>query len=146
MRTNLFLTLGIILLSALLIGGCTPKTAKCDTANWQDITWKLKSYGLQKNLKTAIPGYEITLLFSSKGKTASGSTVCNSYSSSYTADKSTCKIKIPDLMQTERACLDQNLMQQEQQYLKSLPTAAKIQVINGELHITCGENLLVFTR
>lgn len=141
MRMKLF-SLGLILLLTLFIGACAKPD--CGNTEWQDITWKLKSYGNPNSLQTVI-GSGITIKFGSKDKSVSGNTGINGYSGAFTVN-SDCTLSISNMAWTLIGSSDTNLARQENDYLKLLQTSGKIEVINGELKITCGQSLLVFTR
>jgi heat shock protein HslJ len=141
MRKKLFI-LGFILLFTFFTGACAKPA--CGNVGWQDVTWKLKSYGDPNNLQAAI-GNGVTLEFVSKDKSVIGNTGINDYGGKFTVDRD-CTLSISNMQWTLVGSLDPNLTRQENDYLKLLQTAGKIEVINGELNITCGPNLLVFTR
>jgi heat shock protein HslJ len=136
------LSLGFILLFALFTGACAKPA--CGDAEWQDVTWKLKSYGNPNNLQTVI-GSGITLEFVSKDKSVSGNTGINEYGGTFKVDRD-CILSISNMAWTLIGSLDTDLTKQENDYLKLMQTTGKIEVINGELNITCGQSLLVFTR
>jgi heat shock protein HslJ len=144
MRFKLSLALGTLLVLLLWTGACA-KSA-CGDTEWQNVTWKLKSYGMPGNMAAMASNSDITLIFSSKDKNFNGTSLCNSYGGDYSINTGTCTLTLTNMFQTERACLDQSLMAQEQTYLNMIQNAGKIEVIGGELNITCGQKLLVFTR
>jgi heat shock protein HslJ len=141
MRMKLF-SLCLILLFTLLTGACAKPA--CNGAEWQDVTWKLKSYGNPNNLQTVI-GSGITIKFVSKDKSVSGNTGINEYGGTFTLNPD-CTLSISNMAWTLVGSLDPNLTSQENDYLKLLQTTDKIEIINGELNINCGQGLLVFTR
>jgi len=141
MRMKLF-SLGLILLFTFLTGACAKPA--CGNAEWQDVTWKLKSYGNPNNLQPVI-GSGITIEFASKDKSVRGNTGINGYGGKFTVDKD-CTLAISNMAWTLIGSLDANLTKQENDYLKLLQTTGKIEMTNGELKITCGQNLLVFAR
>jgi len=138
------LSLGFILL--LGFWGLSCAKPVCGDAEWQNVTWKLKSYGILGNMMDMVSNSNITLIFSSKDKNFNGTSLCNSYGGDYAINARTCTLTLSNMFQTERACLDQSLMAIEQTYLNMIQNAGKIEVIGGELNITCGQNLLVFSR
>jgi heat shock protein HslJ len=73
-------------------------------------------------------GSEVTMTLASNGR-LSGSGGCNSYSADYTVDGD--RIEIAMIVQTERACLDTNIMEQEQAFFRAL-TSATTYRIDGE--------------
>jgi heat shock protein HslJ len=141
MRMKLF-SLGLILLFTFFIGACTKPA--CDNTEWQDVTWKLKSYGNPNDLQTVI-GSGVTIKFVSKDKSVSGNTGINGYGGTFSVNKD-CALSISNMAWTLIGSLDANLTRQENDYLKLLQTTGKIEVTNAELNITCGQGLLVFTR
>jgi heat shock protein HslJ len=141
MRTKL-ISLGLILIITFFTGACAKPA--CGNAEWQDVTWSLKSYGKPNDLQTVI-GSGITLEFVSKDKSVSGNTGINGYTGSFSVDKD-CTLSISNMAWTLIGSLDADLTRQENEYLKLLQTTGKIEVTGFELKITCGQNLLVFTR
>jgi len=141
MRVTLACLLTMICLCPLFLGACAPPT--CGDADWQDITWKLQSYGAPAALKNVIGS--VTLTFVSKEKAVNGSGGCNHYFGDYTISRD-CVLTITQLGSTEMACLAEGVMAQEQTYYNLLQDAGKIEVKDGELRITCGDGLLVFIR
>jgi heat shock protein HslJ len=143
MRLKLSLVLLLLLAFSLLPGACTKTT--CGDSEWQNISWKLKSYGLAGNLQPVLGNANITLQFNSSDKEINGSGGCNHYFGSYTI-KSNCELKILGLGATEMACSDSALMIQEQKYFGLLQNADKIEIKGGELYITSNNEVLVYTR
>jgi heat shock protein HslJ len=142
MRTKLFSLFTILILFTLFTGACAGPA--CGGTEWQDVTWKLKAYGNSNNLQTVI-GSGITIEFVSKDKSVSGNTGINEYGGTFTVNKD-CKLSISNMAWTLIGSSDANLTKQENDYLKLLQTTDKIEIINGELNINCGQGLLVFTR
>jgi heat shock protein HslJ len=141
MRLKLSLALITLLAISLLPGACAQPA--CGDSEWQDIPWKLKSYGPADNLQPVLGNANITLQFNSSDKEVSGSGGCNHYFGSY-AVKSNCELQISGLGATEMACLDSGLMQQEQKYFGLLQNADKIEIKDGELRITSKDEVLVY--
>jgi heat shock protein HslJ len=81
----------------------------------------------------------------SKDKSFSGNTGINGYGGMFTVNRD-CILTISNMAWTLIGSLDANLTKQENDYLKLLQTTGKIEVINEELNITCGQNLLVFSH
>ena len=126
----------------LVFTGCA--SGACG-GEFEDIQWKLKSYGTPGSLQPVQGNAIITLNFESKEKQINGSGGCNSYFGSYSII-SNCELRITGLGATERACLDAALMQQEQNYFNILRDAESLQVEGEELHISGSSGVLVFTR
>jgi heat shock protein HslJ len=142
MRLKLFLVT-LLLFSSLLTGACAGTT--CNSAEWQDILWTLKSYGPVDNLQNVLGNADITLQFNSSDRQINGSSGCNHYFGAYTVN-SDCELQISGLGATEMACADSALMQQEQKYFRLLVNTGKIELKDGELRITCKNDLLVYTQ
>ena len=138
---KVYLALASILIISLLFGACS----KCG-GEWQDILWKLTSYGPSDNLQTLVDNTEITAQFDREGKRVTGSSGCNSYFADYGLDTSKCKLEISTIGATKKACLEPDVMQQEQKYFNLLQNAESLEVTGDELRMTCGAEVLVYTR
>lgn len=141
LELKVYLTLALILIISLLSGACS----KCG-GEWQDILWKLKSYGPSGNLQTPVENTDITAQFDSEGKRVTGSSGCNSYFADYSFDSSKCGLEISAIGATKKACLEPGVMQQEQKYFELLQNAEIIAIKVGELTITSGTEVLVYIR
>ncbi|MDD5190072.1 MAG: META domain-containing protein [Dehalococcoidales bacterium] len=141
MKAKALVVIITLCLFTLFLGACG--SPACGDANWQDITWKLQSYGYPGDPQAVI-GNGITLRFVSIDKSFNGTSGCNQYSGSYTISRS-CVLKLSAISSTLMACLDNNLMQQEQTYLGIIKDAGKLEITGGEMHITCGAKVLIFT-
>lgn len=138
---KIYLTLTSILIISLLSGACS----KCG-GEWQDIMWKLKSYGPSDNLQALVENTDISAQFDVEGKRVTGSSGCNSYFADYSFNSSKCELEISTVGATKKACLEPGVMQQEQKYFELLQNGEKIAVKDGELTITCGTEVLVYIR
>jgi heat shock protein HslJ len=85
-------------------------------------TWRLVNYGRGGMEDSVIDGSEITLMFQADGKIA-GSAGCNSYFGSYTVNGET--LTISQMGATLKACVEENLMEQERVYLSALEAAER---------------------
>lgn len=106
-------------------------------------TWNLFSYNNGKGgIETTIIGSVTTAVFGSDGK-LSGSGGCNQYSATYTTSGQSITITQPS--STKMAC-ENNLMQQETQYLSLLPTAAKYETSGSDLTLfnSVGTKILIY--
>ena len=111
----------------------------------EDTTWVLESYGGPVNLQAVLEGTEITALFDSAKGQVDGSAGCNGYFGGYEAKGK--ELSISHLASTEMWCaLPEGVMEQEQEYLTVLQTAESYQIQDGQLHLTCGQQVLVFRR
>jgi heat shock protein HslJ len=77
-------------------------------------------------------GSQVTAIFASDGR-VSGSGGCNSFSAGYEIDGN--KIKIDEIAQTEMACLDQKVMEQEQAYFAALAKATVYRIDGDRLEL-----------
>jgi heat shock protein HslJ len=107
-------------------------------------TWNLLSYNNGKEaIQTVITGSKTTAVFGSNWK-LSGSGGCNEYSAAYTTPAPN-GITITQPISTMMAC-ENNLMQQETQYLSLLPTAAKYEISGDQLTLfnSAGTKILIY--
>ncbi|MFC2008960.1 META domain-containing protein [Chloroflexota bacterium] len=109
----------------------------------EDSSWALEAFGQPGNLTPAIAGKEPTIDFDSDE--LSGSAGCNSYFGSYTSDKYGA-LEVSQLGNTEMACMEPGVMQQEQFFLDALRLAESYRVVKGKLRVVGGGNLLVLGR
>jgi heat shock protein HslJ len=108
--------------------------------------WDLFSYNNGKGaIETVIIGSTTTADFQADGKLA-GSAGCNQYSATYTTSGST-GITITQPITTLMAC-ENNLMQQETQYLSLLQQAAKYEISGDQLILfdSSGTKILIYKK
>lgn len=143
MRLKLSLTAIFALLAiSLLPAACTETTHGDD---WEDILWELRYYGSPDNMQTVLENTDITIEFLSADNELKGSGGCNSYFGGYTTGTDN-SLQISSMGYTEMACMSPGVMEQEQKYFELLYAAGKIEVIDNELHITCGDEKLVYEK
>ena len=120
-------------------------TACAETAHdFEDITWSLESYGEPANLKTVLPDTEISATFDSADGKVTGIAGCNNYFAGYQVKGD--KLTVPGpIARTEMWCGDE-IGKQETQYLNTLQAAESYTIENGNLRITCANQLLLFKR
>jgi heat shock protein HslJ len=107
-------------------------------------TWNLFSYNNGKGaIESTMIGSKTTAVFGSDWK-LSGTGGCNQYSAEYTTTASN-GITITKPISTMMAC-ENNLMQQETQYLSLLPTAAKYEISGDQLTLfnSGGTKILIY--
>jgi len=131
-------------LGLIAVAGACAEVSE-DGVGLEDTTWVLVSYGEQENRHSVLEGTQITATFDSTENQLSGSAGCNSYFGAYEVNGS--KLSIPGpIAATEMACLEpEGAMDQEQEYLKTLQAAESFQISDGELRISCGDQVLIFT-
>ena len=150
-RTRL---LGLLVVVATLLAtvGCLPDLPweqEEDTPDQtiqpelENTSWVLDAAGPESSLKPSIAGHKPTIDFSEGD--LSGSTGCNSYFGLYTYDTNG-SLDISGLGNTEMACPEPGVMEQEQLFLDTLRAAGSYRVVSGKLRIRGGGNLLVLSR
>ena len=105
--------------------------------------WRLVSLGEPNAQTPVVEGSEPTLQFEADGQ-ATGSGGCNSLSAQYTAVAG--MLQFSDITRTLRACADDRLNQQEQQYIEALESAGEYIATETELTVTYdnGQNEMHF--
>jgi heat shock protein HslJ len=89
-----------------------------------------------------ITGTEITASFAEDGQ-VSGTAGCNSYFASYEADPAAGTITIGDVGSTMMACAEpEGIMEQEQEYLAALATAATYRIQGNTLEMRTADDAL----
>ena len=144
LRAGLFMLMAALLATA----GCLPQTQEpapgaFEQPELKDSSWQLEQYGTPTALKSAIPGNIPTIDFAA-GE-LSGSAGCNSYFGSYTYDTDG-SLAVSQLGNTEMACMEAGVMDQEQSFLDTLRLAESYRVVQGKLRIVGGGDLLVLAR
>jgi heat shock protein HslJ len=91
-----------------------------------------------------LEGTEITALFDGAEGQVTGSAGANHYFGGYQISEN--ELSIQEIAHTEMYRLDpEGVMEQEQAYLGTLRAAESYEISAGELRITAGSRLLVFT-
>jgi len=140
-KTICWLIVPIMILvgTALLVSCATPKTP---IPALENTTWVLQSYGQPGNLKTVI-GDAITTVFDNAKGQVTGFTGLNRYGGGYELKDD--KLSIQRLMLTALSG-SQPLIEQEAEFLKLLQAAESYQIEGDKLTITCGSQVLIFTK
>jgi putative lipoprotein len=111
----------------------TPTAEKAETPseenNLANTNWTLQSFG-PVGETPVIGETALTLLFESEGQ-VSGNGGCNSFSGSYEVEGN--QLVFNDIVSTLRACADENLTAQEQQYVGALQTAGEFEQTTDQL-------------
>ena len=149
------LSVGLAILTAMMLAtvGCLPQLPQLpdgdDTSDQtiqpelEDTSWVLDAAGPESGLKPSIPGHKPTIDFEEGD--LSGSTGCNSYFGLYTYDTDG-SLGISGVGNTEMACPEPGVMEQEQLFLDTLRAAESYRVVGGKLRIAGDGNLLVLRR
>jgi heat shock protein HslJ len=105
-------------------------------------SWIVTGYNNGKQAVVSVQaGAELTANFGTDGR-LSGSSGCNTYNASYTTDGN--KITIGPAATTMMAC-EQAVMDQEQQYLAALSTAATYRIDGSKLELRTADGALAAT-
>lgn len=107
-----------------------------------DVTWRATVYNNGRGAAVSlIDGSEITATFGTDG-VLSGSAGCNQYHAAYVVEGVSITIQAP--ASTRMACSEpEGVMQQEQEYLNALPTAANYAIQGDRLELRTAEGALV---
>ncbi len=121
--------------------GATVLTYKAETPiSLTGGTWVMTGYNNGKQaVVSASADTEVTAIFGADGQ-LSGSAGCNRYNAPYTVDGN--KIKIGMAITTLMAC-EQSIMDQEQQYLAAIQTAATYKIEGAKLELRDATNALL---
>lgn len=109
-------------------GGETPLTGT---------RWQLVSFGAPGSETPVMEGSNVTLAFEPAGQ-AGGYGGCNSFGATYEIQGS--KLSFDEIVSTLRACADQRVTQQEQDYLQALETASDFESSEDQLTIRYGDD------
>lgn len=119
-------------LTRALIGTLPAATPTPPSADLTDPQWQLLSFGLAADETPVVAGSTITLTFGADGQ-AGGFSGCNVYGGAYqVADD---RLTFDTIVSTQRACADEAVMQQEQQYLAALQQAERFTLTADRLTI-----------
>ncbi len=83
-------------------------------------------------------------MFNSKKKSAGGNAGCNVFGGDYTATNNT--LKITEIISTMRACIEDDKMSVEREFLDGLRSANRYNIRNGKLFLYRGNVLLLTLR
>ena len=125
-----------IVLTACSFNGMFSSDQSEELRSMADVIWVLKSFGPSNNLTTALPQPQITLKFDFDSKAASGSAGCNNYSAGFTLRNT--NLSIEQAMSTLMACVDNQAMQQETNFMMLLSKVVSYQI--------GGNSLILFTE
>ncbi|RIK39854.1 MAG: hypothetical protein DCC55_16850 [Chloroflexi bacterium] len=120
-----------------------PETSPGTADDLVGTQWTLVSYGIAGAENPVAEGSEVTLSFQADGQ-AGGSGGCNSYSAPYQAEDG--MLTFGEIVSTLMACVDEVVMEQEQQYFQALQTAGQYELAAGQLTIyyDAGQGVLNF--
>lgn len=105
--------------------------------------WTLVSMGAPGMETSVAEGSVVTLEFNSDNSVG-GSAGCNSYGGSYQIEDG--RLILSEIISTLMACIDEDVMAQEQQFLAALNTARAFTVTEDTLTIEYENGVLTFSR
>jgi heat shock protein HslJ len=147
MRTKLSLAFLIFGAFALILAGCAPAGSQPPSTgdSLEGTSWQLESISPTGAENPVIGETPLTLEFQADGQ-AGGEGGCNSFGATYQVEDG--KLTFGEITQTERACVDTRLMEQEQQYFEALRTADSYVLAGDRLTILFdgGQGSLEFTK
>jgi heat shock protein HslJ len=144
-------SLTILMILILLLAACVPQASQPPAPNasqaassFENTHWSLVSFGPAGAEKPVAEGSSVTLL-AADGKVG-GSGGCNSYGGAY--EISGDQLSFHNINSTLMACVDEQIMQQEQRYFDALQSAGTFEVKDNRLTITYddGKSVLVFEK
>lgn len=139
--------IGLIIVGtfAVIMSGCASEEplspGKIDLA---DTAWVLEAYGEPGNLKPALPDNQPAISFDGENE-VSGFTGCNWFGGDY-ATSPDGTIEFGMLHQTEMACGEPGVMEQEAAFMDALRLAQRYEYVDAQLHISGEGGALVFLR
>jgi len=109
-----------------------------NAVNLEDKKWILTSIAGKP-----LPKLEITpfLVFDTQKQSAGGDTGCNSFGGSYKAEAN--KISFIEIISTMRACIEDERMNVEREFLGGLQNANRFEIKNAKLNLFQNDNLLL---
>lgn len=124
-------------LACLIVGILITILSACAPANGAaprlaNTRWRLTAYGEPGSESPVIEGSEVTLHFEAENQ-ASGSGGCNRFEAQYQVSDG--RLSFTDLVWTTRACLDEDVEEQEQLYFEALRTAGEFELTEDQLRI-----------
>lgn len=136
-----YIGLLICLLSLGTITGCNLPPLNSPANSLAGTTWELERLGIQP----AVPERKVTLMFQTDNQVG-GEAGCNSYGAKYSLSGD--KITISEIASTMMACMEPEIMKQEQQFLTSLEQATNYKQEDNHLVLlnAAGVTILNFVR
>ena len=110
----------------------------------EDITWVMTAYTDETSTVEALEDVEVTIIFDGTEKQLSGIAGCNQYGAPYEIDGSNLTVT-GSIIRTEMFCGDE-IMEQEEYYLKALEEAEGYEVNGNKMTITGSGWILEFEK
>lgn len=103
--------------------------------------WMLEAI---RGATVAKAGQSAFLVFDEEKGSAGGNSSCNVFGGSYSADRTT--IAITDVVSTMRACVENNRMRIEREFLDGLRDANRYEIVRGRLRFYRNQRLILTLR
>jgi len=132
---NLITCYGLSLLSVLTLSN--PVIAQSSLAG---TNWRLDSFGRSDAQDAVLEGTTITIQFGTDGR-VNGSSGCNSYSGTYTADAE--RVSFGQMISTMRACTEPKANEQEQRYMAALRSISRFIIDQKRLTLSDGGDVVL---
>jgi heat shock protein HslJ len=136
MKRPVFLLAVLLLASIPVLAGCGA------TPPFEDVNWVMEAYGELGSLETALPDVEVTLFFDSAKKQFTGYNGINTYSGSYKVKGS--QISFPGGVALTQLKGDEQVQQQEGEYVGMFSSADSLEIVDGKLHLICDGKLIIY--
>lgn len=107
-------------------------------------SWVAQRIADDSGRRGALTGSEPTIDFAADGRTVSGSTGCNVYSGDVTIGQGT--ISVAEVSVTERACIAQEIMEQEALFLEILVSVDGFTLTDGILELKSADGSVSFVE
>ena len=118
-----------------------PDSGDSSKIRLEDRKWMLEQIGTRVNIK-ALP--EAFVVFDEKKHSAGGNSSCNVFGGSYTATGD--RLRITNVISTMRACIEDERMQVEREFLDGLRNANRFAIRDGRLMLYRGNEILLTLR
>jgi heat shock protein HslJ len=156
MQKILSLSLALVMMLAGSVTACTPvahnsaangsnaspaATAETEVGGLEKYRWELVSIRGEA-VELAKEGDTPFLSFDKEKGSAGGNTGCNVFGGSY-EEEAEGKIRIFDTVSTMRACIEDNRMEVEREFMDALQSANRYEIDGTALKIFDGETLLL---
>ncbi len=136
------LTFVLLLAACMPIQPVAPAAPSAAVESLASTQWQLQALGAPDSETLTLEAASVTLEFGADGQ-ATGSGGCNSYSSQYRVRDN--ELAFSPIISTRKACIDNDAMQQEQQFFAALQTASQFELAANQLTISYDEGQGVLT-
>ena len=133
----------LTIFAGLMLAGCAfnqPNGATDQDQELRGTSWDVSSYdnGQGTIMRINNSGRKLTASFSTDGR-VSGSSGCNSYSGDYTYSAADQTFELGRMMRTAMACMDGNIMRQEEDFIAALRTVNSYHIDGNTLTLKAAD-------